>query len=53
MAYSVKKKKKGEPTEVTDEELGMLITWVNESDDATVDSRDLAERCMDYRNGKQ
>lgn len=49
MAYSVKKKKK----EVSDEELSQLIDWVNEADDATKDSRDSSEKCMDYRDGKQ
>lgn len=32
---------------------GTLITWVNESDDGTVDSRENAEKCRDYYDSKQ
>jgi hypothetical protein len=32
---------------------GTLITWVNEADDATVDSRENSEKCRDYYDSKQ
>jgi hypothetical protein len=32
---------------------GTLIDWVNEADDATVDSRQNAEKCRDYYDSKQ
>lgn len=38
---------------IADDRHAMLVDWVNEADDATKDSRDLAEKCMDYRDGKQ
>jgi hypothetical protein len=38
---------------VQDTEHAMLITWVNETDDATSDARAMAERCRDYYDGKQ
>ena len=33
---------------LTDEEHGKLVTWVNEADDATIDSRALSEKCRAY-----
>jgi hypothetical protein len=32
---------------------GKLIDWVNEADDATIDSRNLSEKCRDYYDSKQ
>ena len=34
-------------------DLGTLVEWVNEADESTVDSRENAERCRDYYDGKQ
>ena len=36
-----------------DEDLGELIDWVNESDDATVDARTTSEKCRDFYDSKQ
>ncbi len=38
---------------LTDEEHGKLITWVNESDDATQSSRALSEKCRSYYDSEQ
>ena len=38
---------------VSDDELDMLVSYVNESDDATVDSRALSEKARDYYDSKQ
>lgn len=40
---------------VTDGEIshGTLVTWVNEADTATTDSRATSEKCRDYYDGKQ
>lgn len=38
---------------VADDEHDKLITWVNESDDATVDSRNLAEKSRNYYDSIQ
>lgn len=32
---------------------GQLIEWVNEADDASIDSRENSERCRDYYDSKQ
>src|SRR3990167_1981312 len=32
---------------------GTLVEWVNDADDATIDSRELAEKCRDYYDSKQ
>lgn len=32
---------------------GVLVRWVNESDDATADARENAEKCRDYYDSKQ
>ena len=40
-------------TAVADEFHSTLITWVNEADDATSDSRALSERSRDYYDSKQ
>ena len=34
-------------------DLGTLVEWCNEADESTIDSRDNAERCRDYYDGKQ
>jgi hypothetical protein len=34
-------------------DLGTLIDWVNESEDATTDSRGTSEKCRDYYDSKQ
>ena len=51
------KKKKQQidiPTPIVADDLhSKLITWVNESDEASAESRALSEKCMDYRDGKQ
>jgi len=38
---------------VMDDEHSKLIDWVNESDDATLESRELSERCREYYDSKQ
>jgi hypothetical protein len=48
LAYA---KPKSKSTESID--LGTLIDWVNESEDATTDSRATAEKCRDYYDSKQ
>lgn len=32
---------------------GTLVTWINESDDATQESRELSEKCRDYYDSRQ
>ncbi len=32
---------------------GTLVTWTNESDDATQESRELSEKCRDYYDSRQ
>ena len=32
---------------------GVLVKWVNEADDATIDARENAEKCRDYYDSKQ
>jgi len=58
MAYKKKSKKSDNqavalPQSVTDDEHGKLITWVNEADDATLDSRNLAEKSRNYYDSIQ
>lgn len=67
MAYAKRKTKKPAPPPddnqavalpddkgaVTDDWHGKLITWVNESDDASTDSRALSEKCRDYYDSIQ
>lgn len=65
MAYTKKKKPAPKPKSanqsvalpqhdvVQDDELATLIRYVNESDDATIDSRALSERARDYYDSKQ
>ena len=38
---------------VTDEQHNTLVTWVNEFDDATLESRNLSEKSRDYYDSKQ
>jgi hypothetical protein len=63
MAYPKKSKGKKSPNQavalpqdrgsVTDDEHAKLVTWVNEADDATVDSRTLSEKSRNYYDSKQ
>lgn len=60
MAYAKRKytqstKKKSEPVSspVADEEHSKLIQWVNESDDATLASRETSEKCRRYYDSEQ
>ena len=62
MAYVKKKTSKGGGNASTalpggnvvkDEEHEKLITWVNESDEATKDSRDMSEKCRSYYDSSQ
>lgn len=48
-----KKKEKAEDPRDEEIDLGQLIDWVNEADDATVEARELAEKCRDYYDSKQ
>ena len=61
MAYA-KKKKAGEASQQVDistvasvqnDQHSMLVTWVNESDDNTLGSRDLSEKCRNYYDSAQ
>jgi hypothetical protein len=47
LAYAKPKKSEGSI------DLGTLIDWVNESEDATTDSRGTSEKCRDYYDSKQ
>jgi len=48
-----KKKTPKSSQPVSDEQLQELITWVNESDDATIESRELSEKCRCYYDSNQ
>jgi hypothetical protein len=47
------KQKKASSDKVSGIELSTLIDWVNESEDATTDSRATSEKCRDYYDSKQ
>ena len=62
MAYSVKQKKKSKDNQsvalpdsnvIADDEHSMLVKWINESDDATLDARALAEKSRAYYDSEQ
>ena len=61
MAYAKKRKKSdnqatalpSDKSAVTDDNLTKLITWVNEADDATLQSRELAEKSRNYYDSIQ
>ncbi len=54
MAYKSKKTgKKAAKSNEGDTELGKLIRYVNDADDATYDSRQLSEKARDYYDSKQ
>jgi len=40
-------------TEKEEIDLSQLVAWVNESDDATIDSRELSEKCRNFYDSKQ
>lgn len=43
----------GDTGAVTDDQHGILVKWVNEADDGTVESRKLSEKARDYYDSKQ
>jgi hypothetical protein len=57
MAYSKKKTSKSSPQTtigaLTDEQHAKLVTWVNEADDATIESRELSEKSRAYYDSVQ